>query len=167
MSRTTSGTIPARLHARPLTSDGPLQDRWNTNGVSLAHSTQKGESMPREYATAKRLYEVWYRRDPLFRSDPHLTAANLENTHAYIGFVEQESSLPQDHTSLLGYVYQVMQGEIWSSWGQAKHLLARRGVHHTSMSVGDVVVTPSGLAFEVDDLGFREIGHLGSVGALR
>lgn len=123
--------------------------------------------MQEETATARRFYEVWYRRDPTFRSDPNLTGDNLQDTHVYICYVEQTSALEQDHVSLLNMVYTLMQGEMWSPRGQARDLLARRGVFHTSMAIGDVVVTPSGQCFEVDDFGFRSIGLLESVGALR
>jgi hypothetical protein len=38
-----------------------------------------------------------------------------------------------------------MQGEVWSPNGEARGLIEAKGLLHTSMSVGDVVVGPDGV----------------------
>jgi hypothetical protein len=37
-------------------------------------------------------------------------------------------------------VYREMQGEVWSPEGEAFDLIEEKGLQHTSMSVGDVVI---------------------------
>lgn len=103
--------------------------------------------------------EVWYKRKPTFRSDPGLDAGNLELTHVYVHNVQVDLRTDTADRQL-DHVFQLMQGECWSNVGQAKRVLARRGVHHTSMSVGDVVVMPNDTAWECTDMGWRNIGKL-------
>jgi len=55
-------------------------------------------------------------------------------------------------------LYYKMQGEQWLPGGEARAFIAAKGVRHTSMSVGDVVVDhSSGLAYLLDRIGFRRL----------
>lgn len=108
------------------------------------------------------LIEVWYRRNATYRSDPELSTLNLHESHVHITNVAVD---PRMRTSydILDKVYRDMQGENWSPQGQAAAILRRRGVHHTSMSVGDVAVLENGSAWECADTGWHRIGTLDSV----
>lgn len=92
--------------------------------------------------------EVWYMKRELFRElnlrerDPD--PSNLAATHVKLGCVEEEC---------LEDVYVAMQGENWSPNGEANEFLRKKGVAHTSMSVGDVCVS-KGVAYIVEREGF-------------
>ncbi|HYG70574.1 MAG TPA: hypothetical protein VD838_23070 [Anaeromyxobacteraceae bacterium] len=102
-------------------------------------------------ANQARRFEVLYRREPTFLPDPTLTVGRLRETHKPLCLV-----IATD----LDDVFRKMQGEFWSPRGEMRPVIERLGLHHTSMSVGDVVYDP-GLDryFEVDVVGFREIGR--------
>jgi hypothetical protein len=95
------------------------------------------------YATGSS--DIWYMKDAFFREglmgydgmkengtlpDPRA----LTKTHVLIGSI-RESNLDEIHW--------MMQGEIWSPNGEALTMLTKKGVHHTSMSVGDIIVVGS------------------------
>lgn len=72
---------------------------------------------------------VWYARNPtFFDADTHLS--ELSTSHVRLGSYASGS---------LDDVWHAMQGECWSPDGQARNLITRLGLRHTSMSVGDVV----------------------------
>jgi hypothetical protein len=50
-----------------------------------------------------------------------------------------------------------MQAENWSPNGEARPLLKRLGLTHTSMSVGDVIRDEEGTYWECMDLGWRAL----------
>jgi hypothetical protein len=54
-------------------------------------------------------------------------------------------------------IFQAMQGENWSPNGEARELIEARGADHTSMSVGDRIVYPSGRTLEVTAFGFKVV----------
>lgn len=119
--------------------------------------------MPSIYA------EVWYRRKARFTGDPNLDALNAMNTHVHVHNVQIDlvaNPSLSNITALLDYVYSHMQGEIWSPHGEAKPILARRGIHHTSMSIGDIVVLPTHTAYECSEIGWRNIGKMVAVPSL-
>lgn len=75
---------------------------------------------------------IYYRRDPMFREDIGLTEDQVlgEETHVYLkrlAGVELEN------------VFWQMQGEVWSPFGEVRDLIKSRGLHRTSMSIGDCV----------------------------
>ena len=53
-----------------------------------------------------------------------------------------------------------MQGEEWSPDAAANEDIIEKGITHTSMMVGDIVVTRDGIAHMVLPLGFKEIGKV-------
>ena len=109
------------------------------------------------------LAEVWYKRQPTFRSDPDLRIDNLEATHVHVHNVQvnAEAGAWGDE---LGTVYHMMQGEVWSSSLQARQILRRRGVGHTSLSIGDVVIMPNDKVWECTEGGWRAVGWLEMAG---
>lgn len=81
-------------------------------------------------------------------SDPQ----DLLDTHVRLGVVDE---------TRLESIFVMMQGEVWSPHGEANSLIRSRGLRHTSMSVGDVVVLPSGKMFMVDMHGFTALSDAG------
>lgn len=93
--------------------------------------------------------EVWYLRPEhrLLAHDPALIeVGKLETTHALLGKVHGGGHQEQ--------VWHELQGEAWSQRGEARDMIMGRGLGHTSMSVGDVLVYPGSGAKIVDNFGF-------------
>lgn len=106
-------------------------------------------------------YKVWYMKPDWFRDgimgdkpDPK----NLEKTHTFLKDFELDVPLMADGDKwALERVWVGMQGENWSPNGEARGLIEEKGLRHTSMSVGDVVVDPEGKAFVVASMGFSKL----------
>ena len=100
-------------------------------------------------------FDVWYMKPEWFREgyfkkpDP----ANLAATHVPLKSVEVEDGTPNPRE----YVFHMMQGEIWSPNGEARPLIEFKGLGHTSMSVGDVLVDEAGRKYRVASRGFEEL----------
>jgi hypothetical protein len=101
---------------------------------------------------------VWYMKPEWFREgicyakpDP----ANLDATHVFLTTFEAQEGQPVDHA--LEDVFQHFQAENWSPNGEARALIQRKALGHTSMSVGDVVVDPQGRAHLVASFGFEPL----------
>lgn len=80
---------------------------------------------------------------------------NLEKTHVLLGKVDLDPGDPGDE-ALLGHIYHMMQGETWSPFGEARRLIISKGLHHTSMSVGDIIKIGDKV-WMVDNLGFIDL----------
>ncbi|RBP13068.1 hypothetical protein DFR50_11237 [Roseiarcus fermentans] len=101
-------------------------------------------------------YSIWYMRPEWFgegisgaRPDPK----NLEATHVHLKDIHEFAQ-----TSPLEAIYRAMQGEVWSPRGEARGLIRSKGLEHTSMSVGDIIVPEdSGQVFIVASFGFEEV----------
>ena len=104
--------------------------------------------------------EVWYVKPELFRDaimgkewldkqNIVIDACDLEKTHVKLCSLE---------TKDLDKIYFEMQGEVWSPNGEARQLIIKRGLNHTSMSVGDIIVVDDKV-FMVDNVGFAPIGY--------
>ncbi len=81
-------------------------------------------------------YKIFYARSPealLGNTTP--TVAELPQTHVFVRALRSTD---------LESVYWAMQGENWSPRGEARPLIARLGLGHTSLSLGDVVQAPDG-----------------------
>jgi len=74
-------------------------------------------------------------------------------------------ALPQTHV-LLGKVretkpeklYRILQGDSWSPNGEANALILAKGLHHTSISIGDVLKI-GGKHYVVGSYGFKELNE--------
>jgi hypothetical protein len=107
---------------------------------------------------------IWYMNGDFFRDgimgydwladhgmlpDP-TSVKTLSKTHIFLGRISETN---------LGKVYRMMQGEIWSPMGEARNLIRNKGLHHTSMSIGDIIVVNREV-FMVDRMGFKTLGRL-------
>lgn len=102
--------------------------------------------------------EIWYMKPDFFRDGTmgyewlekqgRLPDVNdLKDTHNLLGVIRETN---------LETIFEIMQGEYWSPRGQARSLIQKKGLHHTSMSVGDIIVV-HGEVFMVDSTGFRRV----------
>ena len=101
---------------------------------------------------------IWYMKPEWFREgicyakpDP----ANLDATHVFLTTFEAQEGQPVDHA--LEDVFLHFQAEVWSPNGEARELIRRLKIQHTSMSVGDVVIDSAGRVFMVAMFGFADI----------
>tara|TARA_B100001057_G_scaffold439773_1_gene473203 strand:- start:301 stop:711 length:411 start_codon:yes stop_codon:yes gene_type:complete len=102
------------------------------NNASVREQTRDFLSSPEsEDAPA---IEVWYAINPDFSGDGMFEPfdSDMGPTHAKLGEVEYRA----DWQSLYG----ALQGDFWSPNGEARSLIMSKGLRHTSMSVGDVLV---------------------------
>ena len=106
--------------------------------------------------------EIWYATDTFSREAgmgydwlekkgilPNPTELGL--THRMIGSIKERNS---------GRIYHMMQGEVWSPEGEARTMIRRKGLGHTSMSVGDIIKV-GGKTLFVDRMGFKDITEIG------
>lgn len=104
--------------------------------------------------------EIWYAKDAamrdfvmgldfLRRHDPGKvpTRATYKKSHVRIGKIK--ANRPER-------IFGMMQGERWSPEGEARTMLGKLGIHHTSMSIGDIVKIGTKVLF-VDRDGFTEL----------
>jgi hypothetical protein len=98
-------------------------------------------------------YQVYYAHRPAYHPSgqlgtPLLTVPRLAHTHARVTTIEADSRAE---------AWLRMQAENWSPHGEARPLIERLGLTHTSMSVGDVLRDEEGVYWECLDLGWRRI----------
>jgi hypothetical protein len=98
-------------------------------------------------------YQVFYARQPTFYPSgvlgtPRIATADLQATHIHLCNIEVGN---------LDDAWQHMQAEQWSPNGEARPLIERLGLRHTSMSVGDVIRDEGGTYWECLDLGWRRV----------
>ena len=62
----------------------------------------------------------------------HLKDASNHSRNEYVALPEIEANDLED-------VFFKMQGEVWSPHGEARDLILSLGLHHTSMSINDIV----------------------------
>ena len=103
--------------------------------------------------------DIWYMKPSMFRDlsagpkflkehDPDLfDPKNLKKTHIFLGRIKERN--PEK-------VFRMMQGEFWSPRGEARNVIQRKGLQHTSMSVGDVIIIGNKVLM-VDRMGFEEM----------
>ena len=85
------------------------------------------------------------------RPDP----ADLAATHVFLTTFEAQEGQPLDRA--LEDAFHHFQGEVWSPNGEARGLIEAKGLRHTSMSVGDVILAGD-KAFVVATFGFEPLG---------
>lgn len=135
---------------------------YNAYGQLLAPKEQWGEEtgehwseyyMGQNEAVLKEGTEIWYSKPETFRDlivgsfgkgYLNIDPKNLNKTHIKLTTIPATD--PED-------VFSKMQGENWSPRGEARELITSKGLNHTSMSVGDVMVV-NGKALMVDNMGF-------------
>lgn len=104
---------------------------------------------------AKGQTEIWYMHPDSFRKlsmGPKFlekqgempTVRDIIDTHILLGHIKETN---------LDKIYKIMQGEFWSPRGEARSLLRKMGLQHTSMSVGDIIKS-KGKYYMVDNSGF-------------
>lgn len=106
----------------------------------------------------KHTYKVWYMKPSWFAhgvTGNQPDAKQLGLTHVELKTLEVD--VPGDGLSQLEAVFHQMQGEVWSPNGEARELIESKGLRHTSMSVGDIIVDQLGAVFLVEDVGFRQL----------
>lgn len=102
--------------------------------------------------------EVWYYKTNLGRDlgmglewcqqhDCMPNARKLRETHILLGEIKEAN--PEK-------VFRFMQGEVWSPRGEARSLVLGKGLHHTSISVGDIIKIGSKVLF-CDTFGFTKL----------
>lgn len=98
-------------------------------------------------------YDIWYMKPHYFRSriteNARPDPLNLEATHTHLKGIEIDDGLEQ--------VFHHMQAECWSPQGEARELIRSKGLEHTSMSVGDIVIDETGAIHEVKNFGFEKL----------
>ena len=98
-------------------------------------------------------YQIFYARKPTFHASGRsgalrLTVTRLATSHVHLCDVEADS---------LDDAWRLMQAENWSPKGEARPLLKRLDLSHTSMSVGDLIRDEEGTYWECLDLGWRAL----------
>jgi hypothetical protein len=111
-------------------------------------------------------FEVWYMKPEWFRDgimgdEPN--AWDLAKTHVHLKDVEVPKG--KNVGAEVEAVWVMMQGENWSPNGEARPLIEAKGLRHTSMSVGDVLVdVDTGNVFLAAGVGFKCIAQEGCEG---
>jgi hypothetical protein len=112
--------------------------------------------------------EVWYMKPEVFRDftmgpewlremgEELPTTRTIARTHILVGEVGERN--PER-------IFEMMQGENWSPRGEARSLIRKLGLRHTSMSVGDCVLIGSKL-YMTGGLGFEKLAKIASPGHL-
>jgi hypothetical protein len=93
-------------------------------------------------------YEVYYIKEHAGRLPDDFAFG--PKTHVHVRSILADS---------LDDVFHKMQGLNWSPNGEARPLIQALETHHTSMSVGDVVVSPSGLAWMCAPIGWEKVDN--------
>lgn len=100
-----------------------------------------------------RTYQVYYARRPTFHPSgefgtPLLTVSSLQEEHIQLGNINASGK---------GGLWVAMQAENWSPNGEARPVLEKLGLTHTSMSVGDAIRDEEGSYWECVEWGWRRI----------
>ena len=106
-------------------------------------------------------YQIFYARQPTFHPSgapgiQRLTAAAMQSSHVRLRGTASEAVCEIEADSL-DHAWCQMQAERWSPNGEARPLLERLSLSHTSMSVDDVIRDQDGTHWECLDLGWRPI----------
>ena len=95
-------------------------------------------------------YQVWYMKPSFFRGivgnspDPN----DLSATHVHLKDIEADSR--ED-------AFARMHANIWSPNGEALDLIQSKGLQHTSMTIGDVLVDETDAVYLVTGIGFSRL----------
>jgi hypothetical protein len=103
------------------------------------------------------VYQVWYMKPDWFVAGLRGTppdATKLDTTHVHLKDVDVAQGPKSEVWGDLERVFAEMQGEVWSPNGEARPLVLAKGLRHTSMSVGDIVICHAGGIYVVADIGY-------------
>jgi hypothetical protein len=113
---------------------------------------EKIKKLVREFvAPPYKRFEVWYAREPTFEFSEIKNLGDFLTKYTKVADVWVKGKKP------LEKIFIKMQGENWSSGGEARDFIKRSGLTHTSMSVGDVIIDSEGRVWGVDEVGFRPL----------
>jgi hypothetical protein len=94
-------------------------------------------------------FMVYYKINPRFEAPDVVDLAEYQFLTTVSAFDEEE-------------VFGIMQAHVWSPNGMMNPFIAGLGLHHTSMSVGDIVLDLTDKVYRiVDSIGFKEISVSG------
>jgi hypothetical protein len=119
-------------------------NNWFESEVRDIRAQSRGT---REQVRRTMKYQVWYMKPSFLRgvvgSSPDLN--NLPATHVHLKDIEADNQ--EDALSR-------MRAENWSPNGEALDLLQSKGLQHTTMTIGDVLVDESDAIYLVTGIGF-------------
>jgi hypothetical protein len=103
--------------------------------------------------------EVWYAKEIQPRSvDAFASIADLSKMHVLLGTIGGLScgiENTKNEMDILNMLFDALQGENYSSNGEARHIVRKCGTDHTSMSVGDVIRFKHGNIYVCDIIGWQ------------
>lgn len=102
-------------------------------------------------------FQVWYMKpeyfhEGIFGNIRPRDEEEMKKTHVHLTDLDLPGGPNQ-----LERVFFEMQAEVWSPNGEARGLIKSKGLGHTSMSVGDIIVDEDGRMHSVINLGFKEL----------
>lgn len=104
-------------------------------------------------------FDIWYAKDNAFRDlslgiMTNFDPKDISKTHVLLGTMGPVKRGNSDNED----IYVSLQGEIWSPDGEANDLIRSKGLSHTSMSIGDIIVDKkANKTYMVAMMGFKEI----------
>ena len=134
--------VAERIAAKAIRVSGRLLSDFAEFEPGLSKgSTEIWYASPESYRDSSMGY-AWLEKEGML-PDPD----NLGSSHVLLGKISERD---------LNQIYRIMQGENWSPEGEANSFIRSKGLHHTSMSIGDIIVV-GGKTLMVDRSGFKEI----------
>jgi len=99
-------------------------------------------------------FDIYYRKDGKgffgMHSSP-LTLADIKDPEKFCYLQTVLAHARED-------VFMMMQGEVWSPNGEARSLIQKLGLDHTSMSVGDVLrIVDDDVWYVCDMIGWKKV----------
>jgi hypothetical protein len=147
VTQTLVNFIRKELRREGMTTIGQLdpkgQPKSASESVPYRTINDAGKTIP---DLSEGTTEVWFSRARTL-DESTITASRLHETHALVGKVKCTSP---------DRLFVLLQEEKWSPRGEARSMLQARGVVHSSLSVGDVVVT-NGRHYMVATDGFKRL----------
>lgn len=104
-----------------------------------------------DYLRDLRMGPDWMKRGGI----PLPTPNDIWRSHVKLGSIVGLPAAKQEQGAEV--IFAVLQAGNWSPKGEARSLIGRLGLGHTSMSVGDIVHFPDGRLWMVDTMGFKQI----------
>lgn len=106
--------------------------------------------------------EIWFMNEKGWEIFSRGPALALKTGHALpighdVGKSGTHILLGEIQATNLGGIFGIMQGEQWSPRGEGNGLIRSKGLHHSSMSVGDIIVHQNGSGAMVDSVGFFDL----------